>query len=180
MDQYKAELRDMAQGDPRISFLGFVEGRAFEELLGNAALYVQPSEVEGLSVALLEAMSYGNCCLASDIPENLEAIGDAGACFRCRDMDHLLARMQELCAATEAARCLGEKARERIRTQFSWDVVAERFEILYERLLHRDIRTPVLLGRGPRALQNALRAPPAQASISSPNEEKVADVRRIG
>ena len=63
-----------AMGDESIIFTGFVQGRVLEELYSNARLYVQPSDLEGMSLSLLEAMSYGRCCLISNIAESVEVI----------------------------------------------------------------------------------------------------------
>lgn len=75
-DAYLEEIRKKTAGDSRILLAGFVQGELLEELYSNAYLYVLPSDVEGMPISLLEAMSYGNCCLVSDIPENLEVISD--------------------------------------------------------------------------------------------------------
>ena len=74
-DGYLQELQAAAGDDPRIVFTGFVQGRVLEELYSNAYLYVLPSDLEGMPLSLLEAMSYGNCCLTSDIPECADVIG---------------------------------------------------------------------------------------------------------
>ena len=71
---YQAGLRQLTAGDKRIIFPGFVSGPPLEELFSNAYLFCLPSTLEGLPIALLEAMSYGNCCVASDIQENREAL----------------------------------------------------------------------------------------------------------
>ena len=131
---YKEELSRLAAGDSRILFPGFVEGRPLEELFSNSAVYVQPSEVEGLSIALLEAMSYGSCCLVSDIPENLEALGDCGVSFRNKDVDDLSRKLEALLAVGGADNPFAIRARERVRTEYSWDMVADRFEELYSSL----------------------------------------------
>lgn len=47
--------------DSRICFIGFVQGDILQELYSNAYVYVLPSDVEGMPLSLLEAMSYGNC-----------------------------------------------------------------------------------------------------------------------
>jgi glycosyltransferase involved in cell wall biosynthesis len=80
-DGYGRQLLELAKGDGRILFPGRVQGRLLEELFSNAALFAQPSELEGLSIGLIEGMSYGTPCLASDIPENCEVVGDAGLLF---------------------------------------------------------------------------------------------------
>ena len=74
--KYIRKLHEMAGDNPKILFPGYVSGDTFLELITNAYLFVLPSEIEGMPVALLEAMSYGKSCVVSDIPENLEALSD--------------------------------------------------------------------------------------------------------
>ncbi|MBP7936794.1 MAG: glycosyltransferase family 4 protein [Phycisphaerae bacterium] len=136
-DRYKAELLKLADGDPRILFPGFVTGRLLEELFSHAAVYVQPSEVEGLSIALLEAMSYGNCCLVSDIPENVEAIDAAGWTFGNKEINSLAERLAWLLRNPTEARKTSEQARQRIRDHYSWDHITDQFETLYKGVLSR-------------------------------------------
>lgn len=73
--EYLAGLKTLAEGDGRVIFTGFVQGRLLEELYSNAYIYCLPSDLEGMPLSLLEAMGYGNCCLTSDIPECVEAVG---------------------------------------------------------------------------------------------------------
>ncbi len=82
-DKYADSLKRSASKD--IIFLGNVTGVKLAELFSNAYLFVQPSELEGLSIALLEAMSYGRCVLTSDIAEELEVTADAGLSFQNKD-----------------------------------------------------------------------------------------------
>ncbi|MBE5942075.1 MAG: glycosyltransferase family 4 protein [Lachnospiraceae bacterium] len=75
------ELKAMAKDDERIIFTGFVQGQMLEELYSNAYTYVLPSDLEGMPLSLLEAMSYGNCCIVSDIPECTEVVEDKAVVF---------------------------------------------------------------------------------------------------
>lgn len=134
-EAYKQELQNLADNDPRILFPGFVEGRALQELFSNAAVYVQPSEIEGLSIALLEAMSYGSCCLVSDIPENREAIGDAGFTFQNKNVLDLRDKLSELLASEKLRNSVQEKARLRVKNCYNWDKIAAEFEDMYFTLL---------------------------------------------
>lgn len=95
-DNYYQQLLTEANGLNTIHFTGFVRGAVLQELYSNAYLVVLPSELEGLSISLLEAASYGNCLLVSDIPENLEAIGDTGFSFRNGDSAALAQQIQWL------------------------------------------------------------------------------------
>ena len=66
-DSFMTELKELAKDDNRILFTGFVQGAMLDELYSNAYIYTLPSDLEGMPLSLLEAMSYGNCCLVSDI-----------------------------------------------------------------------------------------------------------------
>lgn len=77
-NDYVEEIKKKAAEDSRVLMTGFVQGELLEELYSNAYIYVLPSDVEGMPISLLEAMSYGNCCLISDIAENMEVIQNAG------------------------------------------------------------------------------------------------------
>ncbi|MCB9514086.1 MAG: glycosyltransferase family 4 protein [Candidatus Latescibacteria bacterium] len=134
-DRYVAELHRLAKGDPRVLFTGFVGGELLEELFSNATLYCQPSEIEGLSIALLEAMSFGRCVLASDIPENLELVADVGFRFRSQDVDDLRAQLAALLADPERTRAAGEAGREHAVRHYNWDQVAERTWDVYRSLV---------------------------------------------
>lgn len=137
MEKYKAELRDLARNDPRILFPGFVTGEPMQELFSNAYLFCLPSTLEGLPVALLDAMNYGNCCLSSDIPENLEAIEDKGYTFRNRDWQDLRRVLAELLLHPDRAERMRGAALEHVRQNYSWDRVTDQMEALYVSLLKK-------------------------------------------
>lgn len=72
----------MAKDDDRIIFTGFVQGQLLDELYSNAYIYSLPSDLEGMPLSLLEAMSYGNCCLVSDIDECAFVVEDKAIIFK--------------------------------------------------------------------------------------------------
>ena len=125
-DDYAAKLQAMAAQDGRILLTGFVQGRMLEELYSNAFLFVQPSAVEGMPLALLEAMSYGNCCVVSDIPECAEMVQDDAILFPQGDTEALRACLQTLCDEPELAERYKRAAREQIGTRYDWDEVVLR------------------------------------------------------
>ena len=130
-EKYKASLRRKAAGDRRIIFPGFVTGEPLEELFSNAYLFCLPSTLEGLPIALLEAMSYGNCCLASDIPENMEAMGGHGYLFRSRDAEDLRRVLKNLLEDQQKAEEKKEMAKKHVIQNYSWDKVADQMEAFY-------------------------------------------------
>jgi glycosyltransferase involved in cell wall biosynthesis len=132
-DQYALKLKQ--QGNRDIMFLGFVRGRLFEELLSWAYLYVLPSDIEGLSTGLLQAMSYGNCVLVSNIEENMEVVAENGLCFDSGNVADLKAKLEFLLGRENLVKEYRLKAQEHVRRNFSWDVVADEYEKLYLRLM---------------------------------------------
>ncbi len=131
--EYFAKIRAAAAKDPRIIFTGFVQGALLEELYSNAALYVLPSELEGMPISLLEAMSYGNCCLVSDIPENRDVICQGGVTFRQGDASDLRAKLSELLTHPEMLEQCRHAARLRSGSHPGWDEVVSQTIRLYQR-----------------------------------------------
>jgi glycosyltransferase involved in cell wall biosynthesis len=95
-DDYSRQSADSC--GERIKMLDWVSGEALDELLTNAMMFVLPSDLEGLSLALLDAMGAGLCVLSSDVAENREAIDDAGFTFRRGDVSDLADRLRFLIA----------------------------------------------------------------------------------
>ena len=108
----------------------------------NAYLYVHPSESEGLSQALLEGMSAGNCCVVSDLEANLEAIGDHGVVFPSGDWIALQIKLAELLEDGQRVQDVGAAAKERVRSIFSWDKAADQMEAIYQGLANGDPLPP--------------------------------------
>ena len=128
---YPKELWELAGGDPRIIFTDFVQGRILEELFSNAYVYVLPSTLEGMPLSLLEAMSYGNCCVTSDIPECTSVIGDYGISFKQCDVEDLRDKLQILCDKPEAVVVVKEMAAEYVRNRYNWNNVTRQTLEIY-------------------------------------------------
>lgn len=125
-DDYLEKLKQLAKGDERIIFTGLVRGRLLEELYSNAYLYVLPSDLEGMPLSLLEAMSYGNCCLTSDIAECVEVMEDRGITF-CRDnVEALCTALQNLIDCPEKVAYYREQAADFICRKYNWDDIAQQ------------------------------------------------------
>lgn len=135
-DKYKVSLKQKAAGDMRIIFPGFVTGLPLEELFSNAYLFCLPSISEGLPIALLEAMSYGNCCISSNIPQNLEAIQEYGYTFRSRDTEDLRRALSYLIEHPEKVEEKKETGRRHVLRHYSWDKIADQMEALYFELVN--------------------------------------------
>lgn len=127
------ELKSLAKDDDRIIFTGFVQGEILEELYSNPYIYTLPSDLEGMPLSLLEAMSYGNCCLTSDIPECAEVVEDKALLFRKSDVSDLKAKLQNACDHPEMVESYKAQAEEFICKKYNWDDVVEKTLKLYQR-----------------------------------------------
>jgi len=128
---YANELKELAGEDNRILFTGFIQGRPLEELYSNAYVYVLPSDLEGMPLSLLEAMSYGNCCLTSDIEECASVTGEWGLTFPKGDVKALGTALQALCDAPNRVNDYKNHAADYITSKYSWDDVIRRTLELY-------------------------------------------------
>lgn len=128
---FEQEMKTLAAGDDRILFTGFVQGRLLEELYSNAYAYVLPSDLEGMPLSLLEALSYGNCCLVSDIEECASVVGENGLTFRRGDVEDLREKLELLCADRALVERYQAAAAPFVCAKYDWDDVTTRTLALY-------------------------------------------------
>jgi len=129
--EYMNLIQDMAKEDDRIILTDFVHDTVLEELCSNAYIYCLPSDVEGMSVSLLEAMSYGNCCLVSDIRENTEVVENHAVTFHKSDITDLQNKIQNLIDHPETVEQYRSVAADFICTKYSWDKMMQETIKLY-------------------------------------------------
>ncbi len=129
---FQTEIQNLAAGDERILFTGFVQGQMLEELYSNAYVYVLPSDLEGMPLSLLEAMSYGNCCLVSDIPECADTVEDHALTFRKSSIEDLRDKLKMLCQQEQIVRTYQAAAADYICEKYSWDHVVDKTIRLFE------------------------------------------------
>lgn len=131
-DDFLQYLKKIAKDDKRISFTGFVQGQLLEELYSNAYVYALPSDLEGMPLSLLEAMSYGNCCVVSDIAECAEVVEDKAVVFQKSNVDQLKEKLQGLCDYPEKVQSYKNSASNFICQKYNWDDVVDKTVALYQ------------------------------------------------
>jgi len=129
--EYQEELEKLAGNDPRIVFTGAKSGAELNQIFSGAKLFVQSSEMEGLSISLLEAMAHGLPCLVSDIVANREAAAETAEYFESKDIEDLEKRLRSLMPDEEKLNRLGEMGKARAEKLFNWDLVSEKVLALY-------------------------------------------------
>ncbi len=129
--EYETELKEAAKTNKNIIFTGFVEGKELEELYSNAYIYCLPSDLEGMPISLLEAMSYGNCCLTSNICECTEVCESNAEYFEKGNIDSLAQKLSTLCNDPETVKRHKKNSSSFILNKYNWDKITKETLDLY-------------------------------------------------
>ena len=132
-NSYYLQLKEQAKNNKNIIFTGFVQGKELEELYSNAYIYCLPSDLEGMPLSLLEAMSYGNCCLTSDISECAEVLQDKGITFKKSDIFELAQTLQMLFDSKDIVFKYKRDAQKYILNKYNWDTIVDNTLSLYNK-----------------------------------------------
>lgn len=130
-NDYLEEIKRKVAEDDRIIMTGFVQGQELKELYSNCYLYCLPSDIEGMPISLLEAMSYGRNCLVSDIDENVQVCENYATTFEKANVEDLKEKL-ELCLNGEAE-FDNKEISDFIFNKYNWDEVVESTQKLYEK-----------------------------------------------
>ena len=138
-DEYPGSYADavhrQGEGNSSVIFLGFQTGSALRQLFANCYVYIHPSEAEGLSVSILEAMAAERCVLVSDIPENVESIDHSGISFVNASPEDLRVKIRQLINHPKIVDELGKKGKRWVEKEYNWDRIAELTENYFARIL---------------------------------------------
>ena len=130
-NDFLEEIKKKASEDNRIIMTGFVQGVELEELFSNCLLYCLPSDVEGMPISLLEAMSYGNMCLVSNIEENTQVIDKYGMTFEKSNVEDLKQKLEQIIQQKQLID--KQQIQDYILKKYNWDDIVKRIEELYIR-----------------------------------------------
>ena len=123
-NDYYNEIVEKTKQNPNIIMTGFVSGELLNELYTNAALFVLPSEIEGMPMVLLEAISYDIPVLASNIPENVEIVGIENT-FKSKNVDDLKKQIEKKLENNISVNINKEK--------YDWDNITEETLNVYRK-----------------------------------------------
>lgn len=129
-NDYLEEIRRKASNDDRVIMTGFVQGEVIDELFSNTCLYCLPSDLEGMPISLLEAMSYGCNVLTSDIEECTQVIGSYGETFSKSDINDLKIKLTH---AIDNYKSRNVESINYILDRYNWDKVVEETLKLYSK-----------------------------------------------
>lgn len=130
-EEYEQELKQLAQGNPQIIFLGEQRGELLKELYSNAFIFVHPSEQEGLPLTVLEAAGFGKPLLLSDIGIHREMFEDLPFFFRNKSVNDLKRNLKTLLNNPNLLKQRAKKIKQYTRQKYSWHQVVERIVLKY-------------------------------------------------
>ena len=133
-DEYVEKIKEMAKDNPNIIFTGFISGDILDEMYSNAYAMCLPSDIEGMSLSLLEALAYGNALVCSDIPENTQVAENEAIYFGKSNVQDLREKLKTALNNKELVENLKNTAEEFILKKYNWHDVAKSTCELYESL----------------------------------------------
>ncbi len=129
---FKAELLSLANNNPNILFTGQLLGARLAEIVRGSGLFVLPSDVEGLPMAMLEAMAEGIPIIASDILPHRQLLGqNRGVLFRKGDINSCIDKLNWAIHNTQEMQKLAEQAKIYVRANYNWEKITNNFVDLY-------------------------------------------------
>lgn len=134
-DTYVQELVELAGMNDNIIFTDRQSGETLEALYEHAYLFAMPTLYEGLSIALLEALSYNLPVLASDIPQNMEVIKGLGFTFSSENVHDLTKHLQFLLEHPEITNQYRKTGRDAVHARYNWDTIAKETSSVYAKMV---------------------------------------------
>ena len=136
-EQYMKSLLKLAEKNSSVIFSGYQYGAVLEELYSNALAVVSASELEGLPIVLLEALSYGAMCVTSDIGPHREVtetlqgqsfpVGDIQAISTCLDLvEHMTEKRFD---------DFKQEAIAMVSSRFNWEKTCSEHDRMYQKSL---------------------------------------------
>lgn len=101
-------------------------------LLAAADFYVLTSRREGLSMSLLEAMAHGLPSVVTNLPENIEAVGDAGVAIPVGDEAALVEALRRLAENEGERAAIGGRAWQRMAELFDAEAMIAQTRAIYD------------------------------------------------
>lgn len=146
---FTTQLLKISEGHPGIVFTGELQGQQLAEIVRGAGLFVLPSDVEGLPLALLEAMQEGIPAVVSDIPVHRQMVGlDRGITFKAGDLEDFQDRLGWAITHLQQMQLMASRAGVYVRSHHNWNTITRKYIALYESLLdvNSNQLSPVQLG----------------------------------
>jgi glycosyltransferase involved in cell wall biosynthesis len=132
-DDYVNALTQQAKDDDSIKLLGWVTGDKLQALYAHTTMLVHPSENEGMSLSILNAMAHGRAALVSDIAENREVIANTNFWCVPANVDALAERIVALIKDETLRATAGQQNQTLVEQKYNWPGITRHTERVYQR-----------------------------------------------
>lgn len=124
---YVKKLHKMAEGNKNIVFTGAVYGYEKDAIIRNAYTFCIPSTIEGLSIGLLEALSYKLPVIASDIDANRELLDDDAVWVRYENAEDISKAIEFCICNKETIDKFIDLNYKKVVDNYTWNKVANKY-----------------------------------------------------
>ena len=128
---YKMKLETLSHKDERVVLMGHRKGKELEQLIAHCYAMIHPARSEGLSIAVLEAMSHGKLVIMSNIPGNRELIDHSGIAYPVGNVKALQDTIEWVLSDPVLTHLRGERAKTIVKELYSWERLVKRTEAVY-------------------------------------------------
>lgn len=131
-NNYKKKIINLSNSDKRVILTGILEGKDYEEICSNAFCYVETKTVGGVHTSLLEAMAFGNCIIAKNLPEHREALSNTALYYKVNNpVQSLRQKMRYVIFNRDKRNQLANSARRRVNEKYQWKNIVNEYENLF-------------------------------------------------
>jgi glycosyltransferase involved in cell wall biosynthesis len=136
-DDLAVRARDLGVSGS-VAFPGHVDSVAEE--MARADVFCRPSYSEGMPLTLLEAMASGLPVVVSDVAGTGDVVehGETGLLVEPGDSDALSRQISRLVLNPDLIKSVGDRAREVVVGEYTWDRRGERMIDIYAELISRN------------------------------------------
>lgn len=121
---YISQLHQVAANNPKIIFAGELKGSRLAEMVRGAGVFVLPSDLEGLPLAMLEAMREGIPIVASNIAPHQQLISsDRGMLFKAGSATSCAEILEEAMLKPDYLAKMAKKAQDHIKANYDWEQI---------------------------------------------------------
>ena len=138
---YIKKLFKLSAANPNIVFAGELKDSRLAEMVRGAGIFVLPSDLEGLPLAMLEAMREGVPVVASDIPPHRQLIGsDRGVLFTAGDIDSCANALDRATRRPDLLATMARQAQQHVKANYDWDKITSDNLSVYQQNFDLDSR----------------------------------------
>ncbi|MBS9349870.1 glycosyltransferase family 4 protein [Listeria welshimeri] len=132
LEKFEDKLKKYTNKSGKVIFTGRLTNQEIKNVINAADIYVQPSLMEGCSIAIIEAMSCGKVVVASNVGGNPDVISkELGLLVPAKSVVALKEAIEYCIENPEECKLMGKYSRERVEEQLNWTVLAREIEQIY-------------------------------------------------